>query len=338
MGISGEFNVALMHHGIRSNDTGRRALVRLDSYTSRIAIKGSEEFGGGLRADFLLGSGFRVDEGRGMFCNRECWLGLRGTLGALRIGRTLTIYDDVSLAWYFQDSPGVHNPITLWANCGNNAGVAAGCFDVFLPRTARYDSPVAQGVSVSLSVSDPSRELPANRQGRIVAAGAEYRNDSFYAAIARQSNRGTRSDGLVDEATTLSFSWKGFVTLSAGLERIRYAVESGGSLSRDYVGLMASRAVRAHTIWGNFGRAYRGVGSSGSGSRVNAVQNLAESGALMWTLGYQYKLSQRTRFYLFRNRLDNERNGLYTFDPALAPRTGEGSRMSAWAFGMQKRF
>jgi hypothetical protein len=101
---------------------------------------------------------------------------------------------------------------------------------------------------------------------------------------------------------------------------------------------MVSRTTRAHTVWGNFGRAYSGFGSSAAGARVNAVQNTAASGAAMWTLGYQYRLAKRTQFYVFYNRLDNEPSGLYTFDASLTPTPGRSSRLSALAFGMQKRF
>lgn len=336
--IGGEFNLSLVQYGLRSEGSGAQHLLRLDSYTSRLAIRGQEDLSDTFKVNFLLGSGFRADEGRGMFCNRECWLGLRGALGSLRLGRTLTVYDDVSLAWYFIDSAGSHNPLALWANCGNNAGLAQGCFDVFLPRTLRYDSPVTGGLSMSASVSDPSGESSGAPRARIVAVGAEYRGDAFYAGLAHQSNRHIRADGLVDEATTLSLSWHGSVYLAAGLERLRYAMPNGSSLGRDYLGLMASKTLHAHTLWANIGRAWRGTGSSAAGTQVNGVQNLPASGALMWTLGWQYRLAPRTQFYVFYNRLDNQASGLYTFDPALQPSPGRGSSLSALALGMQKRF
>jgi predicted porin len=207
VGIAGELNVAAVNYRLGGDGAPAQHLARLDSYTSRLAIKGGEDLGGTQRATFLLGSGFRVDEGRGMFCNRECWFGLSGSLGALRLGRTLTVYDDVSLAWYFIDTPGIHNPLALWANCGNNAGLPAGCFDVFLSRTARYDSPVVGGWSASASVSEPRDDVPDSQRARIVAAGLEVRHDGFYAGLAHQSNRRVRADGLVDQATTLSLSW-----------------------------------------------------------------------------------------------------------------------------------
>jgi hypothetical protein len=126
--------------------------------------------------------------------------------------------------------------------------------------------------------------------------------------------------------------------VAAGLERLRYAVPGGGALTRDYAGAMAAYVVGAQTFWGNYGRARRGTGSSAAGTTVNAVQNLPGSGASMWTLGVQVRLSAQTRLYAFYNELDNDTRGLYTFDPALAPQAGRGSRLSARAHGMQKRF
>lgn len=46
----------------------------------------------------------------------------RGPLGNIRLGRTLPIYDDISVPWYFVEAQGSHNP----PRCGPTAGITVG--------------------------------------------------------------------------------------------------------------------------------------------------------------------------------------------------------------------
>lgn len=68
---------------------------------SRWGLKGSEDLGGGLKANFDLQAGINLDDGSGTSTSatafsRQSWVGFSGGFGALRVGRTTTPYDDVS--------------------------------------------------------------------------------------------------------------------------------------------------------------------------------------------------------------------------------------------------
>ncbi len=68
---------------------------------SRWGLRGSEDLGGGLKANFDLQQGFAMDTGAAgstsaSAFSRQSWVGLSGGFGALRLGRTTTPYDDVS--------------------------------------------------------------------------------------------------------------------------------------------------------------------------------------------------------------------------------------------------
>lgn len=338
LSIGGEINAALIHYNTSHSSAPSTSSKRLDSYTSRLAIKGGEDLGQGWAVDFLMGTGFRVDEGRGGLCNRECWVKLRGPWGGVRVGRSLAIYDDISLAWYFIDSAGNHNPLAMWANCGNNAGPAAGCFDAFLSRIIRYDTPKFAGFSGSFSISDPSQELANKRRAKIVAVGAEYQKDAWYVGLAHQTNRDVRADGLVDKATTLAIAWEGPVYIALGLEQLDYMVDSQRHLTRNYIGTMVRYTEGRNTYWANWGKAPNAGGDAPPNVVINSIQNKADAGASMWTLGWQYKMSKKTMFYVFYNTLKNQKNGIYTMDPGTPAIAGQGSRISALAFGMQNRF
>lgn len=67
---------------------------------SRWGLKGTEDLGGGLSANFDFQQGFSMDTGAAasatLAFSRQSWVGLAGGFGAVRLGRTTTPYDDVS--------------------------------------------------------------------------------------------------------------------------------------------------------------------------------------------------------------------------------------------------
>jgi predicted porin len=72
--------------------------------TSRWGLKGSEDLGGGLKANFLLLESYTVDNGAGQTKDyasapqafaRESWVSFSGGFGEVRLGKTFTPFDDV---------------------------------------------------------------------------------------------------------------------------------------------------------------------------------------------------------------------------------------------------
>lgn len=69
---------------------------------SRWGLKGSEDLGGGLKANFVLEQGFSLDSGAVAAINgtataafaRQSWVGFSGDFGAIRLGRTTVAYDE----------------------------------------------------------------------------------------------------------------------------------------------------------------------------------------------------------------------------------------------------
>jgi len=335
--ISGLFNTAVVHRDLRVQSQPDVRSTKLDSTESKLIFRGTEDLGGGLSARFMMAGGFRVDTGAGSFCSGDCWVGLTGAFGSIRLGHTLPIYDDVSLPWYFVEAAGNHNPASLWANCGNKAGMADGCVDNYLSKTVRYDSPRFDGFSGSVSTSDPSGDLAGPpRRARVNAAGVEYRSGPWYVGAAHQRQYSLRSVDSFDAATTLSFWFKSWLTVGVGIENLRYSVPGGGSLERTYGGLLVHQTTGPHTLWLNIGLAGNGYGDAAEGSSVNAISKGHECGARMWTIGYRYRLSKSMQAYAYWNEIVNDRNGRYSFD--APPAGGPGWRISALAVGMSKRF
>ena len=135
MTISGVVDAGIewVDHVPPANDT----LVRMVSgatYGSRLSVRGSEDMGGGLKAIFLLESGFDLDTGvlgqSGRLFGRGAFVGLENGYGRLTFGRLYTtVYD-----WAVQFDPlgpgRYSSPLLDSAYSGrvDNAAKAAGKF------------------------------------------------------------------------------------------------------------------------------------------------------------------------------------------------------------------
>lgn len=62
---------------------------------SRWGLKGSEDLGGGLKANFQLEQGFAADSGAATAgFNRQAWVGFSGGFGEVKLGKTDSAYSD----------------------------------------------------------------------------------------------------------------------------------------------------------------------------------------------------------------------------------------------------
>lgn len=83
--------------GVTTADKG--AQIRSGANTgSRWGLKGSEDLGGGLKANFQLEQGFNIDDGSASSArqfHRQSWVGLSGGFGALQLGRQYSTMDNM---------------------------------------------------------------------------------------------------------------------------------------------------------------------------------------------------------------------------------------------------
>lgn len=222
-------------------------LVRVPSTTgslpSRWGMRGSEDLGNGLKAEFVLESGFAPDTGTsgqgGRLFGRQAYVGLSGKWGTFSLGRQYSM-----LLWSLIDAD-VIGPMVF----------GLGSLDSYLPNT-RVDNALAwrgtfNGVTLGATYSlgrdtaNPTPNNPAatncggesatdtmacrawsmvvkyNQPGWGVAAGIdELRGGAGSWAVA-----GLTSSTLTDRRTTLN----GYVKLGA-------AKVAGGLISRDNQG------------------------------------------------------------------------------------------------------
>src|SRR5690606_16220132 len=88
-----------LHDSATGEDDARYGLMSGVQSGSRWGLRGSEDLGNGLRANFQLESGFDPATGQrqqgGRQFGRAAWLGLSGGFGEIRFGRLPTVGSDI---------------------------------------------------------------------------------------------------------------------------------------------------------------------------------------------------------------------------------------------------
>ncbi|MFA7287168.1 MAG: porin [Patescibacteria group bacterium] len=142
---------------VGSLDNGTTSTTLLNSggvSANRWGLKGSEDLGGGLKANFNLEQGFNSDTGAAATANsafsRQSWVGFSGGFGEVRVGRTTTPFDDVSgVANALFDSD-----LSPMYGVGAPNGVFASATYVARPNnTIFYQAPDFGGFSGAISYS-----------------------------------------------------------------------------------------------------------------------------------------------------------------------------------------
>ena len=157
---------------------GTKATTKLDAggvSPNRIGFKGTEDLGGGLKANFVLEQGFSADTGtaNGGF-DRQSWVGVSGGFGEVQLGNTYAAYDDISGAAFTS----FDSALSAEAFVFNSTGYTA------RPKNnIKYISPSFGGFSGAVSYSlDESNATKAN----ITSFQGQYANGPLMVGVAHQ--------------------------------------------------------------------------------------------------------------------------------------------------------
>lgn len=161
-----------------TTDTSTTKMISGGVSTSRWGMKGSEDLGGGLKANFQFEQSVNVDDGTtGAGFSRQAWVGLSGGFGDVRFGVNSTPFDD-----YAAGSHGVFDsdlapmnlgafPTTKLANGGKS------------PNSIKYVSPSMGGLVGAVSYSmDEENAL----QTEVISLGLNYAGGPLAAQLVYQ--------------------------------------------------------------------------------------------------------------------------------------------------------
>ncbi len=304
---------------IAVEDTGeigkgsRKVLNSGNQSSSRIGLRGGEDLGGGLTAEFNIESGLALDTGTAdsAFWGRRAVVGLKGGFGSLFLGREYSPIAAVAAA----------SDIFGQGYFGTNlSAFTSGRLSRRLSNSVSYRTPSLGGVHASF-VASPSEGVSS--ASRVLGTAVEYSMERLYAG-AGYHDLERASNGLKDKEYALGVGY--------GVGAFDF---KGNYLVADPAG--ADNKFEQFNLGVSFG--------FGSGRLLaNLQQNRIEGGAKGTALAttYSHELSKRTNLYASYARLSNNASGSFgisSSSTSVAPgASSPGADPSVLAVGVRHRF
>lgn len=148
---------------------------------SRWGLKGSEDLGGGLKANFQLEQGFALDTGKAdSGFNREATVGVSGGFGAVTLGKTATAYDDIRGTANNTFDANVSATKSTWVAYAARAN-----------NTIKYVTPAFGGFSggVSYAFGEDKAANANKKSSETWALNAQYATGPLFVGFAHQTQK-----------------------------------------------------------------------------------------------------------------------------------------------------
>lgn len=293
------------------------------SVGSRLGFKGMEDLGNGLSAVFVLENGFQGDTGTigqgGLLFGRLAYVGLRGRLGSVLLGRQYTPqYAVVAFADPFGSG--------YVADSKNMVATSGNAFSR-MDNTVKYLSPTVAGLTVELAAA-PGEASSDSAAGRQVGGSIAYADGPLQVRIGyhNRNNDTATLKNTENARNTVVATVYDFGVIKA---HVLYGINRG-----------LNSSVLRNTD-NPFGRATAPVASTDS--RDTLVGLTMPSGphtlfasyirkddrtahnqdANQIAIGYRYTLSKRTSVYAVHARIENKNGAGYTSGNASESGTGD---------------
>lgn len=200
--------------------------------TSRFGFKGSEDLGGGLKANFVLEAGFDPSTGAAnSYTNpytgasssavfgRQSWVGLSGGFGEIRLGKMWTPFDEVKGSGAAAFDANIFAPAAnVWASNGYQDRPGNAIY---------YVTPSFSGLTAAAMYSFGENKTaavgatPGVSAGKIAAVNVAYANGPIAAALSYQTEKANGSS-VATKFTQVNASYDfGVVKLLGALGRVK---------------------------------------------------------------------------------------------------------------------
>jgi predicted porin len=283
---------------LQVHDTGFAKVTRNKDNsltTSRIGFRGTEDLGGGLRASFQLESSIRPNEGglgssntTGQAFDREAWVGLSGSFGEIRMGRT-----DVTHAQDVDTFTGQFNRISFHGT--PRTGIDLGTDQ---DNVIRYTTPEFKGFQAQVGFAN------GNGSSATTDAGTDQRGAfiRYYQGPLRLLAGWQKNDGATKAAE------RDFVTFGGSYDFGFVAI--GASHSRGDNSTTATVTSKVTTVSAKM--------PVGKGVNLLGAYHLCEDGTQTtgnkgeaYSVGVTKSLSKRTMLYAMHSTVKNEANSRF---------------------------
>lgn len=253
---------------------------------SRWGLRGTEELGGGLKANFVLESGVAIDNGTvanggGLF-SRQAYVGLSGAFGEVRLGRQYSAYDEIRGATNnTSDSSGFASTGPAWA--------AGGDYTNRINNQVYYASPKFAGLSLAVGYGLGEDKTATQSASSTLSVHVKYAAGPLLVALTHQKEDPAGNTPVASKYNMVAGAFDfGFARIVGA-----YNEASGPDKEKEYqTGIEAP-----------FGAAKLFAGYANSKAKTNAGATTEKARA--FSLLATYDLSKRTALYVGLN--DTER-------------------------------
>lgn len=353
--LYGRLNIGVAHY----SGAAQPPITRLLSLSSRFGIKGTENLGNGLSAQFVIETPVSVDSGDSVLGNRETSVGLEGGFGKIRLGYMLSPLDDLHPI----AGPGYVTSLTndnlngFWANgysnlftggsvgstactqvAGPNGNSNSFAFDNRVGNAIRYDSPNLSGwrIASQLALGEVNGCHAFASSNKL-----QYQDAKWNVALAYQLHRNVRGLDLRDHIWMLAAGYQITPThyLGGWFQTLKYANPGRENLTQNAFGL----TWRTHLSSANLLELAWYHAGAGRGTQTPVFSGIfvgPDTKADLLIIGARHVLSKRSELWLQLAQLRNSRNSGY--DLGAAGRAGAagsvGARPKALALGIKHDF
>jgi len=170
---------------------------------ARWGLKGSEDLGGGLKANFTLESGFNVDTGTsgqgGALFGRTAQIGVSGGFGSIDMGRIVAIKDNTTWA-----VTGGYANYAAWSNNVDNSGFGNPNGNLANPvrrnNAIQYTSPAMSGLSAQVMFQPAENGAVGVGATSYTGLGLGYAAGPMSANLSYETSKATPGAGVASAA------------------------------------------------------------------------------------------------------------------------------------------
>jgi len=272
-----------IHMDVSHIDNDVDTNVSVNTNSSRVGVKGSEDLGNGMKAVYAIEWGVDM-RGTGTLSNRNRWVGVGGGFGTVALGTESTPAKMVGRKTdLFGDRAGdtrAMNPSKV--------------MDIYAPNAIAYFSPNMGGFTTYLAyVTDGSGATADNNDLDAIGANIEYKNGPLYAGLGYTKYSGDIFGGENQTVMRLGASYK----------------MGDAKLVGSYTSVSDVMGVK-----GNDGKTYSLGLAYGFGANTAKIQYSAlnadgtKTDADNITVGIDHKMSKRTSVYAQYSATSNDAN------------------------------
>ena len=301
--LYGRVNTTVEHEKI-----GSLSRNVMNNNSSRFGFKGVEDLGGGLKAGFVLESGFDSSTGTAAksFFGRQSEVNLSGGFGMLRLGNLPAASNDATA-----DIVSMHN---------HDTGSSADQLYAYVLRDKNkisYRTPDFGGLNVEAGLSLHEEE-PGAKNAFDLAVN--------YELGALGLGAGYTKEGDVNQFALRANYTAGPFVLAAYYQRDKNGFAENWETTdlgkRDTFRIAGAYMMGASEFHVNVGRAGK-------------YKNRADSSATQYTIAYNYNMSKRTKLYTYYTKVDNKVGASYN---PYGFNNAAGVDFSSFAVGVRHNF